>query len=68
MAKHKASMMTPEIKAKAKCITGGSLVPSQGQQDWDVMVPEAHVKSVGTAADELRISAGKFWGRRKGKK
>lgn len=65
VAKHKSTMMTPEIKAKTKCVTGN--IAGQ-KQDWDVSVPDSHVKGVGTAADELRISAGKFWNRRKAKK
>jgi hypothetical protein len=56
-------MMTPEIKIKTKCITGS--VQAGELQDWDVNVPDSHVKSVGTAADELKITAGKFWKKRK---
>jgi hypothetical protein len=64
LAKHKASMLTPEVKSKVRCVTG-ALVPSQ-TQDWDINVPDLQGKRVGTTANELRVSAGKFWSRRKG--
>jgi hypothetical protein len=63
-AKHKASMLTPEVKSKVRCVTG-ALVPSQAQ-DWDINVPDLQGKRVGTTANELRVSAGKSWSRRKG--
>lgn len=65
MSKHKSAMLTPEIKGKTKTIIGSVVDKAQ---DWDIILPESGAKGVGTTADELRISAGKLWGRRKGKK
>ncbi|GAB7334713.1 hypothetical protein MBLNU13_g06652t1 [Cladosporium sp. NU13] len=63
LAKHKASMLTPEVKSKVRCVTG-ALLSSQAQE-WDINVPDLQGKRVGTTANELRVSAGKFWNRRK---
>ncbi|KAM0716661.1 hypothetical protein Q7P37_008106 [Cladosporium fusiforme] len=62
MSKHKAAMLTPEIMIKTKAIVGSVIDKTQ---DWDIVLPDSGSKGVEMAADELRISVGKFWNRRK---
>ncbi|KAK6437685.1 hypothetical protein LTR95_006114 [Oleoguttula sp. CCFEE 5521] len=64
VSKHKTSMMTPEIKAKTKCMVGGV---AKADEDWDISFPSAVQKGAGVAADELMIGVGKFFGRRRKK-
>ncbi|KAK6442428.1 hypothetical protein LTR95_001336 [Oleoguttula sp. CCFEE 5521] len=59
VSKHKTSMMTPEIKAKTKCMVGGV---AKADEDWDMSFPSAVQKGAGVAADELMIGLGSSLG------
>ena len=65
ISKHKSIMLTPEVREKTKCVVGN--VVNQ-VEDWDINVPESYQKGTGVVADELLISASKFFNRRKGKR
>lgn len=62
VSKHKAKAITPEMKKKTKCIVGS--VATQ-EQDWDVNTPTADQKASSLVADELFMSAARFFRRRK---
>lgn len=45
LAKHKTSILTPEVRAKVRCATG-ALVSKQAQE-WDIYLPDLQGKRVG---------------------
>lgn len=54
-SKHKTAMMTPETKAKTKCIVGGT--PDRAEQ-WDINLPETKPRFVaGGAVGDFMVSA-----------
>jgi hypothetical protein len=65
ISKHRSSTITPDVKAKTKCVIG--TVVNQGA-DWDINIPVSNSKSAGMAADELLMSASRFFHRRRAKR
>lgn len=45
LAKHKTSMLTPEVNAKVRCATGALV--SRQTQEWDIYLPDLQGKRVG---------------------
>jgi hypothetical protein len=65
ISKHRSNTITTEMKAKLKCIVG--TVVNQGA-DWDITVPVSNPKSAGVVADELFLSASRFFHRKRAKR
>lgn len=54
VAKHKTSMLTPDVLEKTKCVVGGA--PGKGQ-DWDVNLPQSHRRTLRGKVGEFMASA-----------
>lgn len=54
LAKHKASMITPETKEKTRCIVGRV---AEAREDWDVNLTEAKSKTARRAVRDLMAAA-----------
>ncbi|EMC92999.1 hypothetical protein BAUCODRAFT_96468 [Baudoinia panamericana UAMH 10762] len=54
-AKHKTTMMTPEVRSKTRCIVGGTA--DRTDETWDINLPETIKRSMGTAFGGLVIGA-----------
>ncbi|KAF2446710.1 hypothetical protein P171DRAFT_429677 [Karstenula rhodostoma CBS 690.94] len=65
ISKHKPITLTPETRAKTKCVVGNV---AHHLEDWDIHVPESTQKNTGVATEQFLISASKFFSRKKGKR
>ncbi|KAI5356979.1 hypothetical protein Slin15195_G090790 [Septoria linicola] len=53
-AKHKTTMLTPEVLEKTKCIIGGA---PDGKEDWELNVPEVGAKNWTDVAGKFAVMA-----------